>query len=616
MVYNIQTLILGLDAFDPILFEQLSASGRLPNLTRYVESGGYARFTVANPPQSEVSWTSIATGLDPGGHGIFDFVHRDPATYSLSLSLLPTKRRFGGTQFVPPYTARTIFDHVVGQGFPATVLWWPGTFPARLGSPVRTLPGLGTPDLHGRWGVGTLFSSNDGLADEKRKTAVVTLSKQGKDRCTGRLSGPIRKKRRGSQESAIELQLDLTSNRSARLTIGNQVIELIEGVWSPILGVSFKLGPFVSVRALTRVILTQVQPDVILYVLPLQLHPLHSPWPYGTPRAFVKRTWRTCGPFLTVGWPQDTTALEEQCLTDGQFTDLCQSIFNTREHILMHHLQHFREGILASVFDSLDRIQHMFWRDRPDVVEEWYVKLDALVGRVEERLATQGQNQTRIVIVSDHGFSEFNFKVHLNRWLVEHGYLVTKENSESGSLQDVDWSQSRAYAIGLNSIYLNLTGREGEGCVPVSQQEELISKLRNELLAWQGPDGRPVIQQVPEQGDVFTGPLTSDGPDVVVGFSPGYRASSQTALGEWEKTSLEPNRDHWGADHCIDAQAVPGVLFSNQDPGNFPYPSYRDIPTLTIGRALDPGDSASPPSSYSDEDQEIVEERLRSLGYL
>ena len=91
------TLILGLDAFDATTFEQLSEQGKLPNLTEYVEAGRYARFEVANPPQSEVSWTSIATGLNPGGHGLFDFVYRDPATYHIGVSLLPTRRGFAGS---------------------------------------------------------------------------------------------------------------------------------------------------------------------------------------------------------------------------------------------------------------------------------------------------------------------------------------------------------------------------------------------------------------------------------------------------------------------------------------------------------------------------------------
>ncbi len=611
-----ETLILGLDAFDPALFERLSEQGKLPNLTKYVEAGGYARFAVSNPPQSEVSWTSIATGLNPGGHGMFDFVHRDPATYAPNVSLLPTKRGLAGTQFVSPFSARTIFDQAVREGFPATVLWWPATFPAQPGSPVRTLPGLGTPDIRGRLGVGTLFSTNIDLTYEERKTPAIKLNSCGKDRYTGLMDGPSRKTRKGIRESNLQFELELTGNETARLKIDKYSIELSEGAWSPILELSFKLGPFVSVHALTRVILSQVRPDVKLYSLPLQLHPLHAIWRYATPRAFVKQTWKTCGPFLTLGWPQDTTALEDKAITDDQFLDLCASIFSAREKILMYHLQHFHQGVLASVFDSLDRVQHMFWRDRPDIVEEWYVRLDALVGRIAEHLTVLGREQTRIVLVSDHGFSDFNYKVHLNRWLVESGYLVTQVNNQSGSLVDVDWSRSQAYAIGLNSIYLNLADREAQGCVRTHQTKPLVNKLRDELLAWRGPDGHPVVQQAWSQDDAFVGPYAAYGPDIVIGYSPGYRASAQTGMGEWQRTTIEPNHDHWGADHCIDPQAVPGVLFSNQDLHNFPRPSYRDIPALTIGMMPDQRDSAPPPPSYGDEDEEVVEERLRSLGYL
>jgi predicted AlkP superfamily phosphohydrolase/phosphomutase len=611
-----KTLILGLDAFDAKTFEQLSEQGRLPNLAKYVETGGYARFAVSNPPQSEVSWTSIATGLNPGGHGLFDFVCRDPATYALSVSMLPTKRGLTGTQFVPPFTARTIFDHAVEQGYPATVLWWPAMFPARPGYPVRTLPGLGTPDIQGRLGIGTLFSGNPEWDQKELKTPVVTLNRCGRDRYAGQLSGPTRKTRQGIRESVLDLQLDLIDDKTARLAIGKHVVELTEGTWSPILEISFKIGRFLSAHALTRVILSQVQPDIKLYFLPLQLHPLHSPWRYATPRAFVRQTWKACGPFLTLGWPQDTTGLEDECITDDQFLNLCDSILNTREHLLMHQLERFQEGILASVFDSLDRVQHMYRHSRPDIVDKWYVKLDGLIGRVNGRLTGLGKDPFRVIIASDHGFSDFDFKVHLNRWLIDRGYLVTRDVGDSGSLRDVYWSQSRAYAIGLNSLYLNLADREGQGCVQPGQKEPLINKLRDELLGWRGPDGHPVVQQAWYQDEIFEGPFTAYGPDIVVGFSPGYRASAQTGLGTWQKTAIEPNRDHWGADHCIDPQAVPGILFSNQDLSQFPHPSYHDIPALAIGATLDQSGSAPPPPSFSDEDERVVAERLKGLGYL
>jgi hypothetical protein len=198
------TIILGLDAFDPARFERLSEAGRLPNLTRFASSGGYARLTVTNPPQTEVSWTSIATGLDPGGHGIFDFVHCDPATYTPYASLLPTMRQLFGTQFVPPFKARTLFEEVAQLGFPATALWWPASFPARPEALARTIPGLGTPDIQGRIGVGTFFSFDGKVAKEQQKIPMEVLTRQSKDRFAGVVRGPASKKRGSVWESTVQ----------------------------------------------------------------------------------------------------------------------------------------------------------------------------------------------------------------------------------------------------------------------------------------------------------------------------------------------------------------------------------------------------------------------------
>lgn len=135
-----RTILLVLMHFHLHCLRIFQIEGKLPNLSKYSESGRYSRFSVTNPAQSEVSWTNIATGLNPGGHGIFDFVHRDPGSYTPYVSLLPTKTSFVGTQFTYPFTANTIFDEAVRQGFSATALWWPARFPARSESLVRTLP--------------------------------------------------------------------------------------------------------------------------------------------------------------------------------------------------------------------------------------------------------------------------------------------------------------------------------------------------------------------------------------------------------------------------------------------------------------------------------------------
>jgi predicted AlkP superfamily phosphohydrolase/phosphomutase len=257
----------------------------------------------------------------------------------------------------------------------------------------------------------------------------------------------------------------------------------------------------------------------------------------------------------------------------------------------------------------------MFLRDRPDIVDQWYLKLDRVVGEVESVLRRKGGKQPRILILSDHGFTRFDYKVHINHWLIEKNYLVTENSVEIGKLKDIDWSRSQVYGVGLNSLYLNMKGREGRGIVQPEIVNSIIDKIRSELLTWKGPDGKSVISNIYTRDEVLTGPLVEFGPDIIVGYAPGYRASSQTGLGEWAASSIEQNRDHWGADHCIDASAVPGVIFCNEGLGNNPSPSFRDIPILTIDETL-PSSGNAPPPSFSGEDQEILEERLKSLGYL
>ena len=614
-----QTLIIGLDAFDPKMFERLSAEGKLPNLTRYAEAGGYSPFEIANPPQSEVSWTSIATGLNPGQHGIFDFVHRDPGSYAPYVSLLQIKSDMLGKRFIPPHTATTIFEEATDQGYPATVLWWPATFPARPELPVRTIPGLGTPDIQGRLGVGTLFTSQPKAAAEVEKTEVAALTSCGADCFAGALQGPAKKKKGEAQHVELPLRLEMRPDdrKTAQLTLGKHEETLRVGEWSQIIELTFKMGWFAKVRAITRVILTQITPEVRLYAMPLQIDPNHPTWRYASPGGFPKQLWKDVGPFLTLGMPQDTTALEDGCINSEQFLALCESIFETRERILMYLLESFDEGLLASVFDTLDRIQHIYWSDQREVVEAWYIKLDALVGRISQRLIELGKEKTNVVILSDHGIAEFRHKVHLNRWLIDHGYLTPKAGAkgDAGALGDIDWSKSRLYALGLNGIYVNLEGREAEGIVSPEERDALLAEVKAALSAWLGPDEQPVISGVWTQAEAFEGPLAEYGPDLVVGYAPGFRASAETGLGKWEADALVTNIDHWGADHCMDYRAVPGVLFANQDLSRYPNLSYRDFPDLTIG--TQPTQKVPrPPQTLDQEDQKTVEERLKGLGYL
>jgi predicted AlkP superfamily phosphohydrolase/phosphomutase len=182
-------------------------------------------------------------------------------------------------------------------------------------------------------------------------------------------------------------------------------------------------------------------------------------------------------------------------------------------------------------------------------------------------------------------------------------------------LTGVDWSQTVAYAVGLNSVYLNIIGREGQGIVSADRVESLLNEIKNKLLDWRDASQTPIVAKIRLKHETYTGPYTRFGPDLVVGYAPGYRASAETGLGKVPAVALEPNTDHWGADHCVDSELVPGVIFANRDLRDFGAVSYRDIPFLAIGKHLD-GSNIKPPSQATGQGQKELEERLKGLGYL
>jgi hypothetical protein len=428
------------------------------------------------------------------------------------------------------------------------------------------------------------------------------------------LSGPPVKGKSGLQPATLPLTLDVVGATSAKLTIGDQQLQLRVGEWSDIIEIKFKAGTFFSIHAITRAILTDLNGVVRLYTLPLQIHPLHALSHYASSPSFAKNLWQKVGSYLTLGWPQDTTGLEDGCISDNQFLALCDLIFERRRQIFFHLLDNFKEGVLASIFDDLDRVQHMFYHNRLDVAQVWYQKLDAFVGEVNQRVSTWSGKHNYLVM-SDHGFTTYKHRIHLNRWLVENRYLVLRDGKTDGDLSNVDWSQSKAYAVGLNGLYLNVAGREGQGIISAGEIEPLLTDLQRELMNWKDANGESVIRRVRLKHETYNGAYTRFGPDLVVGYAPGYRASSETGLGKIPQSLIEPNHDHWGADHCVDSDVVPGVIFANRDLQNFGGVSFRDVPFLAIGKHLDQS-HIKPPSQAGGQGQKDLEERLKGLGYL
>jgi predicted AlkP superfamily phosphohydrolase/phosphomutase len=342
--------------------------------------------------------------------------------------------------------------------------------------------------------------------------------------------------------------------------------------------VKFKAGLGFNAHGICRFYLKQLSPEVEVYVTPVNIDPGRPDLPISHPVTYSIYLAKLLGPYATLGLAEDTWALNEKVLDDQAFLAQCYANHGDRERMLFDALEKTQQGLCACVFDTTDRVQHMFWRyleedhpaarnvpreQRPEVIQELYTRMDELIGRVMKQI----DEKTLLLVVSDHGFKSFARCVNLNAWLHQNGYLALKDGkTESGDwFEDVDWPRTRAYTMGLNGLYLNLKGREREGIVDPSEAEALKRELRGKLDRLADPDsGRIGITGMFDCDAVYAGPYVGNAPDLIVGYGDGYRASWDSVMGKVTGTIFEDNLKAWSGDHCIDPRLVPGVLFSNR----------------------------------------------------
>ncbi|MEW6658122.1 MAG: alkaline phosphatase family protein [Thermodesulfobacteriota bacterium] len=561
---------MGMDGLDPIILEEMMAKGKLPNFSRLAAKGLYHPLETVFPPQSPVVWTSIATGCPPLQHSIHDFLSRDPGDYTPKLSVL----RQGKLGYVRPFAGKTFWEVASAREIPATVIKWPLTFPATpmMGT---VLSGLGTPDIRGTLGRYTFISSSDVPNPEKKKGTVLKVD-ASRGVITTLLPGPLGLSFQGKVETNTPLEIQRDNGRIL-CRLGGASFSLEEGCWSAWIPVTFKVGFMRTVTGICRFYLESVEPDFNLYVTPINLDPQMKFMPLSYPLAYARQLADALGSYATLGLAEDANALNDEIISERGFLSGCDLVMKEREKIFFHELSRFHQGILACVFDTTDRVQHLFWRhldqDHPRynpqeareygaVIPGWYLRVDDVLGRVLERLA----DNTLLIVASDHGFTSFRRSVHLNTWLVQNGFMVLREEKTAGSglFADVDWSRTVAFAFGLNSLCLNLTNREKQGCLDGERLAAVKEDLVRRLLVMTD-QGRPVINDVSDSGEFKSSDSAAPAPDLVVGYAAGYRTSWQTALGEAPGGDcIEDNLAKWSGDHCCAPQLVPGIFLSNQ----------------------------------------------------
>ena len=571
-----KVIVLGIDGLDPKICGRLISQGRMPNLAGLAEKGSFSPLATVNPPQSPVCWSGIATGSNPGLHGIYDFIIRNPKTMLPDLSLVRLKSSlFGGGEYVSPVNGDPFWIKAAQAGQKATVVRWPVTFPAQ-GKGVRMLAGLGTPDVKGTLGRYTFYSDKKDLDASRSRGALVKVEFKGGWAETA-VSGPMTSS--FGRKSAAKVDLRLKRRGDKLVFQGAADISLAVGQWSEWQRFKFDLGlTGGSVRGMGRFYLTSLDP-LELYLTPIQIDPDKPCFPLSNPEDYAAELAKAVGgPYATLGMPEETKGLSEERMPDEAFLEMCGSIHAERAAMYDYELGRLKEGLLAFVFDTSDRIQHMFWRLQDPshplfdpkeaeaavgkAIDDHYAAMDKIIGRT---VAVLGDD-TALIICSDHGIGSYTRSVNLNRFLAQAGYLslVKHDPNDPGELfAHVDWKNTKAYALGFGSVYLNLEGREKEGRVkPGQEADDLAHRIAADMMKIKDGSAQ-VIAGVHHKADIYSGPLTKQAPEMVVGYHLPYRVSWPTAIGGQGPEIIEDNTQKWSGDHCVDAGFVPGTMVSN-----------------------------------------------------
>jgi predicted AlkP superfamily phosphohydrolase/phosphomutase len=604
--------VVGVDGMDPVILGRMMGEGRMPNFAALASQGTFQSLGTAEPPQSPVAWSNFVTGMDPGGHGIYDFVHRDPKTYHPISSATPAPEDPGSALhffgYVIPVSAPELvnnrggmpwWDLLTGAGVDVEVYRVPANFPTPA-SDAKVLGGMGTVDLRGGYGTYTLWTDapveNPNPKGDVQLVSVQDLDLDGApDTATGVLRGPPDQFH--LEPGQIPGLADYVARGvaihvakggdAAAVEVDGQTVVVKPGEWSDWIEIGFDALPMglMNVRGTVRFYAMEIAPRLRIYASPVNLSPAAPVMPITSPDGFAGELFDALGFFYTKGLPEETDALKDGVFDDDDYLKQVRLVQDDARKMIALALDRFTPGDATFVYLSdIDLQCHMLWRNgdpkdphaaphpasEPETaarhagdIERFYQDVDTALGAIRERLP----EGTLLVVMSDHGFQTYTRKLHLNAWLRDAGYLVLKDGKTSGQIVtgDVDWSQTRAYGIGFNGLYLNLAGRESEGIVDPAAAPALLDEIAAKLAAYRDPvGGAQVVLRASRADRIYSPARRAEAPDLVVGYDRGYGCSDESTLGEITEAVIEDNTSRWSGNHLMAPEVVPGILLVNR----------------------------------------------------
>ena len=652
-------IILGFDGADARLTEQWMNEGKLPNLAKLRQQGTFSPLRPTIPSQTPVSWSTFSTGLNPGRHGVFDFLKRNPKDYRPAFAAAEEGSEpfyFGkNNPWIAGLAAAAVIFLVfllllklfrmktrtaalaslalaiaagVGGGIAAAKLlpvarpiaisnqhgdtFWallgksgkrvivnrvPVTFPPKGYDNGKLLSGLGVPDLSGRIGKPFYFTSELFFQPKGGGDFSVEIVELVDNRgvVETEIKGPENKlfpKADGSNDYVtIPMTLTVAEDRSnVRIQVSGSDLTLKPGEWSDWTRFVFPFNSIIKVQGIGRFRLLSIDPEVRLYLSPIQFDPENLPPGFAitTPAEYVQDLTHDNGLFKTMGWMIDTWSTTAGTIDEKVFLEDVKMTVEKDKQILDSLLAKDDWDVLVHYFEFTDRVQHMMFRHfdpkhplyKAEEAAKWggsilesYQQMDAIVGET-----LQKRPDATLMVVSDHGFASFRRGMNYNTWLAKNGFMtLTGEDTERKNLEDlfdqgdffvnVDWSKTKAYALGLGQIYINLEGREAKGIVkPGAEYQQVTAAIKQGLEAFVDEEtGEKPVAHVFTRDEAYAGvydPVLI--PDLIPSNSEGYRVGWQDSLGGIGKAIVEPNLEIWSGDHCsVYPPLVQGILFSS-----------------------------------------------------
>jgi len=434
----------------------------------------------------------------------------------------------------------------------------------------------------------TFFLMSDSFTDEQIESPLaggMRLPLEFRnDTATVMLPGARDLTRKGFVEVPVTVKADRNAHKvTIGLPSGEQIV-LAENTWSEWIEWQFRVTDKFIVHGISRIHVLEAGEQVRMYMTCLQYHPKHPYIPFSTPEEYSGELADRYGLYKTIGWIYDTHALRQDALTEDLFLDDVRKTMAWRETLTLDEIDRGQFNLLLSAWTATDRVAHLFWRFRDPkhpayteegaakygrAVEDTYIKMDEIVGKAMEKL----QPEDLLIVMSDHGFHSFRMGFNINTWLIRNGYLAVEGQDDSSTayndqdfLKGYDWSRSVAYSLGLGSVYLNITGREGKGIVAPADAPALRREIKEKLLTVTDPDtGDKVFRAVYTREEAYQGGADADSPDIELGYNEGYQSTKSAAKGAAPMDLFEPNTDKWSGEHAAsDVDFTPGIFLCNR----------------------------------------------------